>query len=823
MIQLSDAQLRGALNFLNDRKHGDGARPLESALNLAAGEILDLSASMNPAADDYRETLMCHLGSLRHYPDEGRARDELAEKLNVDPSVLILCNGASEAISLVSNVVSSGRIMGPEFSLYSRYIQNYDASGPLWASNPNNPTGLLLANELIPEVVDEAFYQMATGSWSRRDFEKGSFVIGSLTKLFSLPGLRMGYIVAPSRRYAELLHRIRPEWSLNSLASSVIPSLVHDVDLQSVCERIASFRSQLVALLDEHGYKSNESVANYVFIAESRDLFTLLLKNKILVRDTSSFGLPGGVRVAVPNERGLDRLQAALNTPQTRFRKRPGGALMVVGTTSDSGKSTIVAALCRVLSNNGIAVAPFKAQNMSLNSAVTSDGYEIGRAQARQAVAARTEASVHMNPILLKPTSQSRSQVIVLGEPLFEMGAREYQSQKSQLLDVVIDSFRSLENKYEAVILEGAGSPAEINLLDNDIVNLSLAQKVNANALLVGDIDRGGVFASLYGTVKILPDHLSNCIIGTVINKIRGDVSLLDTGIERLERLIDKKCFGVIPFIDLPFIDSEDSMALASYGSARRKDSDHVDVAIIDLPRISNFTDFDPLVFEDGCSVRIVKDRSQLGSPDLVIIPGSKTTIDDLHWMRACGFELELKRLRDEGSVILGICAGYQMLGETIEDGIESSCSHEAGFGYLPVDTVFRNSKVTLMRNGTSDFFDGVSLSGYQIHHGRVISDPDCSLFRLDAPSRDIEGVALYDGATDQGNRVFGTSLHGIFENDSFRNEFLGFVAKARNKAFKSALRFEELRDSQIELIADLISRNVDLKGLFSSSSIVFK
>lgn len=823
MKLLSDTQLQVAMDFLKARAHGDGARSLEGILNLPKGEILDLSASMNPEVDDYRGILREHLDSLRHYPDERRTLESLAERLDVEPFRLVLCNGASEAISLVSRVVHSGRIIGPEFSLYARYIQHNDPSGPLWASNPNNPTGILLPKELIPEVVDEAFYQMATGKWSRRDFEKGSYVVGSLTKLFSLPGLRMGYIIAPTIQDAEMLRRIRPEWSFNSLASSVIPILLDGIDLQAVCERVAFYRNRLVTLLLEYGYKPNDSVANYLYVAESHDLFRLLLRSKILVRITSSFGLPGGVRIAVPNDRGLERVRSALEPSRQRSRKRSAGALMVVGTNSDSGKSTIVTALCRILSNKGIAVAPFKAQNMSLNSAVTSDGYEIGRAQARQAIAARTESSVHMNPILLKPTSESKSQVVVLGEPLFEIGAREYQRQKAQLIEVVIDSFRSLENNYEAVILEGAGSPAEINLLDNDIVNLTLAHKVNASALLVGDIDRGGVFASLYGTINILPDHLSSRIIGTVINKIRGDASLLDAGIEQLERLINKKCFGTLPFINSSFIDGEDSMALRHYGIARSKDTDYIDVAIVELPRISNFTDFDPLVYEDGCSVRMVRDPSQLGSPDLVIVPGSKTTVADLHWLRASGFEFELDRLRDEGSVILGICAGYQILGNVIEDGIESDISHCVGLGYLPVDTVFRSSKVTLVRHGTSNLFNGASLKGYQIHHGRVISDPNDPLFKLDAPTREIEGVVLYDGVADPNKRVFGTSLHGIFENDAFRDQFLSFVARVRNKEFKSILNFDELRESQIELLANLVEKNVDLKGLFGSSSIVFK
>ena len=822
MSNLGPKEVQEAKRYLLSRSHGGSARGLERLLGVGFGELLDLSASMNPVARDYLPILTRWLGSLESYPDSSEATASLANAIGVDEAQLVLCNGGAEAIKLVSQVVSSGFVKDPEFSLYRRHIARYDQAGPWWASNPNNPTGRLLERHELPFVVDEAFYQIATGEWSRRDFQRGSFVVGSLTKLFALPGLRIGYVIAPSIDDAAMLKAFQPQWALNSLAAASLPYMISTIDLRETSESVALLRERLVTLLQAYGLMPLPSVSNFVFVRDAADLFERLLEHGVLVRDTSSFGLRGGVRIAVPNSQGIEKMERALFPPKRRRRvsSRFKGSLMLVGTSSDSGKSTLVTALCRVLSDRGVAVAPFKAQNMSLNSAVTPAGYEIGRAQARQAYAARIDPEVVMNPVLIKPTSEMTSQVVVMGEPLFETDARGYQDKKCELIEVVIDAYNDLASRFEVVILEGAGSPAEINLIDNDIVNLGLARRINSRALLVGDIDRGGVFASLYGTIKILPPHLSALICGFVINKIRGDATLLDRGISQLELLSERPVFGVLPYFAESLVDSEDSLGLPHYGKGQVADGSALDVAVISLPKLSNFTDFDPLLTEAGCALRMVTAPGQLGSPDLIIIPGSKSTVDDLNWLRGIGFELAIKRQLSRGAVILGICGGYQMLGREIEDKVESKQGKVKGLGLLDVCTTFLPSKVTLLRSGTSPYFGGVSVAGYQIHQGRVAGGDLSSLFVLSKPVRPISDVGLAEGAVSKTGRVFGTTLHGVFESDEFRRKFLGYVARVQSKSFRSDINFSQIRDRQIDLLAGLMIKHVDIEALLRAAAI---
>ncbi len=822
MKGLSLSQLETAKELLSHRDHGGGARFLEQSLGLNDGHILDLSASMNPVVSGFSAILERHMDSLLGYPETHWAREALADAISVPSDQLLLTNGGAEAIALVSRVLPSGWVSDPEFSLYRRHIKHLDPNGPWWASNPNNPTGALLPSDQRPKVVDEAFYPLATGQWSRRDFEHGSLVVGSLTKLFSLPGLRMGYVIAPDSSACERLSEIQPRWSVNSLAAAVLPELLEAIDLVDVSKKISHLRSELTGILSKYGLQVFDSKANYLYVAKAADIFERLLAGGILVRKTDSFGLPGGVRIAVPDSKGIMALEQTLFPKQSRSRTKPLSkkSLMIVGTTSDSGKSTLVTALCRVLSNKGLSVAPFKAQNMSLNSVITPDGYEIGRAQARQAYAARTEPRVEMNPVLIKPNSDLTSQVVVMGLPVFNTSAFDYQKRKAELFDVVISAYEKLSSQHDLVVIEGAGSPAEINLADYDIVNLSLAKRVEASALLVGDIDRGGVFASMFGTIEILPKDLSSLIVGFVINKLRGDAKLLDSGITILERRTSKRVFGVLPVFDHKPIDSEDSMGLTEYVSRQVEGEDALDVVIIGLPRFSNFTDFDPLVYEPGCRVRIANHPSQLHGADLVIIPGTKATVNDLIWLRDKGFEAGIRSAIKAGSIVLGICGGFQMLGNEIADGIESSQAGLRGLGLLNVFTEFLNTKVTLVRNGVSPLFDGVAINGYQIHQGRVHLNGGPSLFELGDPVRRIEVVGNSEGTADPGRQIFGTTLHGIFENDKFRERFLSHVAAKAGKSFVSNLEFDSLRQRQVDFLADFVDKHLDLNGLFEAASI---
>lgn len=482
------------------------------------------------------------------------------------------------------------------------------------------------------------------------------------------------------------------------------------------------------------------------------------------------------------------------------------GALMVCGTTSDAGKSHVVTGLCRSLRRRGIRVAPFKAQNMSLNSFVTASGHEIGRAQATQAFAAGIEPEVGMNPVLLKPTSDTACQVVVLGRPTLEIDAAGYHAHKPTLFPVVLEALADLRRRYDVVLLEGAGSPAEINLLDRDIVNLPLAVAAGVRAIVVGDIDRGGVFASLAGTVALVPPDQRAAIGGFVINKLRGDPALLLDGAAQLEQHTGVPTLGVLPWIDDVALDAEDSLGLAG-PSPRPSSSDPatIDVAVVRFPRLANATDVDPLAIEPGVGVRWVSHAAGLGDPDLVVLPGTKSTVADLAWLRSVGLD---RALAATTAPVVGICGGYQMLGCRIDDptGVEAPAGTTVdGLGWLDARTTFHPDKVTAQRRGT---VEGHDVQGYEIHHGRTVLGPTAR------PWLDLERGT--DGAVACGDRpVLGTSLHGIFEADSFRHVLLAAVARRRNRPWApSATSFAAARDAQIDRLADLVDAHLDLAAI---------
>jgi adenosylcobyric acid synthase len=439
--------------------------------------------------------------------------------------------------------------------------------------------------------------------------------------------------------------------------------------------------------------------------------------------------------------------------PMSRF-------LVVLGTTSHCGKSTLVAALCRLLSDRGQKVAPFKSQNMSLNSWVTQNGSEIGIAQAVQAWAARVEPTEFMNPILLKPKGDRTSQVIVLGRPVADKSAEEYYREVEGLKEVVDRSIKELEKDYDYIVVEGAGGAAEINLFDRDIANIYVARLLQAPIILVGDIERGGVFASLFGTVQLLPEDVRPLVKGLVINKFRGDPAILGSGLKTLEEITGVSVLGVMPYLDLD-IPSEDSVSLGDKKAGPV--GEQVEIAVIRLPRISNFTDFEPL--ERLANVRYVNLSEPLGRPDAVIIPGTKNTVSDLLEMQEKGMADQIKSLPD--TPVLGICGGYQMLGrEIIDCGIEDTVGSVPGLGLLDAVTVQAKKLVT----GGGPILEpirGQNVTGYEIHMGVTCS----------------QGVAAFgdDGAVSESGMVIGTYLHGLFENENFRSAFLDFLRRRKN------------------------------------------
>jgi adenosylcobyric acid synthase len=503
-------------------------------------------------------------------------------------------------------------------------------------------------------------------------------------------------------------------------------------------------------------------------------------------------------------------------------------AIMVLGTNSHVGKSIMTAALCRIFARAGYRVAPFKAQNMSLNSAATPDGYEIGRAQALQAEAAGIAPSVHMNPVLIKPSGDTFSQIVVRGKVWGHLDARTYHQHRAiTLLPIVEESYRVLASSYDIVVLEGAGSPAEINLKDNDIVNMRMAKLADAQCLLVGDIDRGGVFASLLGTCDLLDENERERIRGFVINKFRGDLALLEPGIRMMEQRLGKPCMGVVPYLGHLSLDEEDSVGFGQREEAMWTDqvapSRRLQVGVIAFPSISNFTDFDPLQAEPCVALRHLHDPSGVALADVVILPGSKQTADDLRWMQDRGFDRALHLHAKKGGLIVGICGGFQMLGKEIldPDGMESAGTEQA-LGLLPVRTKMARDKVTVPARGVlcGDSLFGQSINSFEVH-GYEIHLGTTEYMDRAAPFTSIlrqvnETQTLFDGCVSEDQRIFGTYLHGLFDHDSFRHEFLyASHAALRMSAPEKLMEWSERRREQLDLLADAFGSALDLNAIF--------
>ncbi len=488
------------------------------------------------------------------------------------------------------------------------------------------------------------------------------------------------------------------------------------------------------------------------------------------------------------------------------------GGLLVCGTASDVGKSHVVTGLCRLLARRGVRVAPFKGQNMSLNSWVTTAGDEIARSQGVQALAAGREPEVAMNPVLLKPTGERASQVVVMGRPLAHLDAAAYHAEQPRLRAVVLDALADLRARVDVVIAEGAGGCAEINLLDRDLVNLPLARDAGLPAVVVGDIDRGGVFAALHGSVALLPDALRERVHGFVVNKFRGDPTLLGAGFEELERRCGVPTLGVLPWLDDVALDAEDSLALDGPrprppGPAR---ADHLDVAVIRFPRVANVTDLDPLCLEPGVDVRLVTHPSALGRPDLVVLPGTKATVADLAWLRTRGLD---RAILASGASVVGICGGQQMMGRTILDEVESGAGSVDGLGWLDLATTFAPDKVTRRRRGTAL---GQPVAGYEIHHGRTVRGEGVEPWvHLDDDQASNPGDVEDEGSASPDGRFLGTALHGLFEGDTFRATFLSEVGRRAGRRFVPAgVDFAVARDSQFDRLADLLEAHLDVDAL---------
>jgi len=548
----------------------------------------------------------------------------------------------------------------------------------------------------------------------------------------------------------------------------------------------------------------------------------------------------------------------------------PAGALLVAGTTSDAGKSLITAGICRWLHREGVSVAPFKAQNMALNAAVTPDGLELGRAQAVQAAACGIEPEAIMNPVLLKPTGERMSQVVLLGRPHGTAGARDYRRLRAELRGAVLESLAELRGRFDAVICEGAGSPAEINLRDGDFVNMGLARDAALPTIVVGDIDRGGVLAAHYGTIALLDPADQAHVCGMVINKFRGDPSLLDPGVEALQTMTGRPVLGVVPWAEGLELDAEDGLALRTFDRGAET-ADPLRVAVVGLRRISNFTDLDALAIEPDVDLRLTRDPDVLRDADLVVLPGSKATVADLADLRDAGLDRVLAERVAGGRPVLGICGGYQMLGDEIEDdGVETGTGTVPGLGLLPVRTAMHPEKITRRRTGRLVLAGGglavdgpahgpgagvaaggrvadgsaggpasggsargsatdrgahsaaaagtdrgsVPAGGYEIRHGRVVRRGGTPLIAGDP----VAAATGEEPPADEGcvaGVVAGTSWHGLLEHDEARHVLLAWAARLRGRPFSPGrARFADVRERRYDVLGDLVAEHLDTDAL---------
>ena len=502
-----------------------------------------------------------------------------------------------------------------------------------------------------------------------------------------------------------------------------------------------------------------------------------------------------------------------------------GKRIMLQGTASNVGKSLLTAALCRIFMQDGMKVIPFKSQNMALNSYITEEGLEMGRAQVFQAEAAGIKPSVKMNPILLKPSSDRRSQVIINGKVHGNMSAREYHEFKPQLLGMLKDHYEKISSEYDVVVIEGAGSPAEINLRDKDIVNMGMAEVADAPVLLIGDIDKGGVFASIAGTMMLLSEEEKKRVKGIIINKFRGDKSILDPGIKMLEEIVGVPVLGVIPYTYLQ-LEDEDSLTSRFKKKGLKEREDRIDVAVIWLPHISNFTDFNRLELEEDVNLRYVRRGESIGKADLVILPGSKNTLEDLRYLKESGLDMELYQLKEEGTLIMGICGGYQMLGHEISDpeGIEGKASKAYGLGLLNQTTVFMGEKTTTQVEGKLDedlpgilkACSGMPIKGYEIHMGINEKTGPCKAL-LCLEKRLGESISELEGTCDEAGHVFGTYVHGIFDEGPFTRTLLNAIRE--KKGFSSLesdiTSFEAFKQGEYDKLAKVVRENLDMDQIY--------
>ena len=845
-------------------EHGGNIYKLKREGLAGGADMIDFSANINPLGPPcwLRSHMNRNLELVGHYPDPEchELKKTISQTYRVSDECIIPVNGTTELLHFLPYILDKREVIVPVPS-YIDYISVFQKNGfPIKTvalpegdgfhisaeriephllgnkivifGNPANPSGTFLADNQISElarnyqdtlfIVDEAFHEFVSPFRTVGETADNIITLNSLTKFYATPGLRIGFGVLPAD-YAKKIKTILPQWSVNTLAQSSAVKFLEDIDY---CEtsRLActQLRKHLRDELETLGQLTVfPSWANYLLIrlhgGMSADMLysRLLMEDNIIIRRCGNYlGLDNSYfRVAVRTESENSRLIQALNRVLGSRRKtvkkntRRAHPLMFQGTSSNAGKSIMAAAFCRILLQDGFKVAPFKAQNMSLNSHVTHTGGEMGRAQVVQAMAAKVDPDCRMNPVLLKPNSHTGSQVIVNGKPVANMEVKQYHQYKEQAWNAVKKSYDQLAAEFDIIVLEGAGSPGEINLKRHDIVNMKMAKYAGAPVLIVGDIDRGGVYASMAGTMDVLEEWERALIAGFVVNKFRGDESLLKKAHQFVLEHTGREVYAVVPYLTDMAIPEEDSVSLREgrYNSGD-KTPDQVDIVVVDLPHISNFTDIDPLYLEPDVNVRFSKDASNLGKPDAVIIPGSKNVGGDLKTIKERGFFQALPRLADQGCVIVGICGGYQMLGRQMSDphNIETDNESMQGLGLLDIDTVLHPEKTLRKREGIH-IRSNLTIFGYEIHHG--ITDAG-----LNPVLRFKDGEIC--GSQSTNGSIWGAYLHGVFDDDLFRRWFIDDLRQKRNLPPKGQVLAPYDLEKNLDELADVIRACFDMKKI---------
>jgi len=846
-------------------QHGGDLTRLSRISGLDKDEILDFSANINPLGPPewLRPLVSSVLGSVAHYPDPECTELVAAACLRYGCSrnQLVVGNGSTEILHLFPRALDKKRaiVMAPSYADYSvaaiacglncepflllesegflpdlRKLEfSLHGNEIVFLCNPNNPTGGLLDSQSLREiasrnpstffVVDEAFRDFVDGMDSFiADRPHNGAVLLSLTKIYAVPGLRLGCAIAdPDVSHA--VRRIQPPWSVNSIAQAVGAAALRDNEYVDRSRKYVQEQREILQadLKSIPGLKVYPAAANFLLVRIDREdidagkLAGLAIREGIAIRVCNNFqGLDErffriAVRKQEENAKLCDWLKKAFGLPQKKRRSTKTRALMFQGTSSNAGKSLLAAAMGRILLQDGYKVAPFKAQNMSLNSFVTRDGGEMGRAQVLQACACRLDPDVRMNPVLLKPNSDTGSQVIVMGKPVDNMDVTEYVRYKSRAFDAVAAAYDSLAAEFDIVVLEGAGSPAEVNLKAHDITNMKMARYAEAPVLLVGDIDRGGVFASFVGTMEVLAEWERALVAGFIVNRFRGDQVLLGDALDYTQHHTGRPVLGVVPYLHNLGLPEEDSVSFKSgFFDDCARPEESVEIAIVDLPHISNFTDFDAFRVEPDVRLRIVRSVRDLNEPDAVMLPGTKNTIGDLEYLKANGIASKLKALVAAGTEVIGICGGFQMLGKGIADPhhLESDSRTVQGLGLLGLTTVLDLEK-TLTRSTGIHLESGLTVRGYEIHHGQSECNDLAPLIQ-----RHDGGL---DGARSLDGMIWGTYFHGLFDEDEFRRWFIDRLRVRKGLLAKGVVCALYDLEPALERLADAVRSSIKMEKIY--------